>query len=447
MKRLLMLILCLPFLLRAQPFDSAQGDKGIKWATGLSWNQVKEKAKKENKYIFLDCYTTWCGPCKMMDKEVYVQDSVGLLFNEKFIAVKVQMDRTKNDDDFIQSWYKDADTIGKQYKIEGFPSFIFLTSNGNITHKAVGYTTVKNFIETAQLALKPGKTYDDDYAEYDQQLVDYKNGVIHYNRMLYMIRAAQRFDPSLVPELNKLYDEFIDKLNAGQRFTTDIIAYCSMRVVNSKSKYFPFFYKSEKRIDKVMMRKGYAASVVDNAIYNEIVLPFFNEQNKYSNLPMTGSYEVIKSDYSEADWKILYITIRNKFNKSTSKRSLLKSKLEWYTRHFNYEAIARTQLDLLEKNPEDLKTQTVTINGAAWDAFLGVTDKKILNSYIEWMEKVVRIREYPQYKDTYACLLYKVGKKEEAISWEKKAVTQAAKYKKVVEQMEHGEPVYGVKPL
>ena len=44
--------------------------KGIHFVNGLSWQEVLQKAKAENKYIFVDCYATWCGPCKAMDKEV-----------------------------------------------------------------------------------------------------------------------------------------------------------------------------------------------------------------------------------------------------------------------------------------------------------------------------------------------------------------------------------------
>src|SRR6266540_4082157 len=72
----------LPFLLMAQSFDSAQHYNGIKWVTGLTWQQVKQKAKAENKYIFLDIFTTWCGPCKMMEKNVYSNDTVGDFFNQ-----------------------------------------------------------------------------------------------------------------------------------------------------------------------------------------------------------------------------------------------------------------------------------------------------------------------------------------------------------------------------
>ena len=61
--------------------------QGIKFEEGLSWEQVKQKAKTENKFIFVDCYATWCAPCKMMDKYVYQNDTVGEFVKDKFIYV------------------------------------------------------------------------------------------------------------------------------------------------------------------------------------------------------------------------------------------------------------------------------------------------------------------------------------------------------------------------
>ncbi len=53
--------------------------QGIKFEKTLSWPEICEKAQKENKYIFVDCYTTWCGPCKKMDQEVYLNDTWAIL--------------------------------------------------------------------------------------------------------------------------------------------------------------------------------------------------------------------------------------------------------------------------------------------------------------------------------------------------------------------------------
>src|SRR5690349_11279787 len=80
-------------------------DSGIKFNISLSWQQVLEKAKSENKYIFVDCYTTWCKPCREMEKFVYPLDTVGDFFNKNFISIKLQMDTTKNDSEQIKGSY------------------------------------------------------------------------------------------------------------------------------------------------------------------------------------------------------------------------------------------------------------------------------------------------------------------------------------------------------
>src|SRR5260221_8961830 len=116
-----------------QSLDTATSeDRRILFEPGLSWEQVKTKAKAENKYIFVDCYATWCGPCKLMDKEVYPNDTVATYINEKFIAVKLQLDSSKQDNENVKSWYATARKIGEEYEITGYPTFLFFTPDGKL---------------------------------------------------------------------------------------------------------------------------------------------------------------------------------------------------------------------------------------------------------------------------------------------------------------------------
>ena len=70
MKKLTILFSLIPFVLFAQ-------DKGIHFEHGLSWQQVQAKAKSENKYVFMDCFTTWCGPCRFMSANIFPLQDVG----------------------------------------------------------------------------------------------------------------------------------------------------------------------------------------------------------------------------------------------------------------------------------------------------------------------------------------------------------------------------------
>src|SRR5688572_7384578 len=105
---------------------------GINFQHDLAWDQILAKAKSENKYVFVDCYATWCGPCKDMDKNVYPQENVGKFFNAKFISVKVQMDKTSNDSRMVKQWYDDAEKLMSKYQVTAFPTFLFLSPDGNI---------------------------------------------------------------------------------------------------------------------------------------------------------------------------------------------------------------------------------------------------------------------------------------------------------------------------
>ncbi|HMP31839.1 MAG TPA: thioredoxin family protein, partial [Saprospiraceae bacterium] len=81
------------------------------WAQGMifekntTWEQVVAKAKAENKLIFVDCYTTWCGPCKKLDAEVFPNPEVGAFFNKHFVNLKVQMDTIKSDTEYTRGWW------------------------------------------------------------------------------------------------------------------------------------------------------------------------------------------------------------------------------------------------------------------------------------------------------------------------------------------------------
>ena len=64
--------------------------QGIEFFHG-NWEEVMEKAVNEDKMVFVDAYTTWCGPCKKMSKQVFPDGKVGTYFNDNFINVKMNI--------------------------------------------------------------------------------------------------------------------------------------------------------------------------------------------------------------------------------------------------------------------------------------------------------------------------------------------------------------------
>jgi len=166
---------------------------------------------------------------------------------------------------------------------------------------------------------------------------------------------------------------------------------------------------------------------------------------------MSGMYisgPGLKTDSSEADWKQLEKMLCEKFNADVTRRNLLSAKVEWYKRHQNYPAAVKYALERLNNFTPDLRSpvEVLNINNDAFTAFIHSTDQKLLLGYIKWMEKLVKA--YPERYtaiDTYANLLYKAGKKKEAIRWQEKAVKMApgdAVISKALEDMRAGKPTH-----
>jgi thioredoxin-related protein len=465
-KTIVLLIIYLPFLVTAQTSNENKTEGGIKWITGLSWEQVKQKAKQENKYIFIDAYTTWCGPCKMMDKYVYPNDTVGDFFNEHFIAVKAQMDVTAEDDKRIKEWYNDATAIKTAYAVEAYPSFIFLSPDGKIVHKEQGYRPVQKFLAIGKDALNPGRIYNDPYKGYNRLVAEYKQGIKYYDSMPMMIRIALKMnDADFAREIFKDHMDYVSSLNEKERFTKENIELWASFDLGFTSRAFQFFYKNGKKIDQVMNQKGFATNVVDKSIQSRIIDSFFRMQ-KGETTTITGkkvpNSEVmfgllpirkdgkIEPDYVEADWKELEKMIRKRFKSDYVTRNVLTAKMRWYQQHQNMIGLSKMYFTKLDKYPPSIFdfSTILEINQLSWRTFLYVNDKKLLEKAAKWME--IAIQKKPDqlnvFLDTYASLLYKIGRTKDAILWEEKALRaidgKNETYIKVIEQMKKGEPTY-----
>jgi thiol-disulfide isomerase/thioredoxin len=124
---------------------TAQGNSGIRFVSG-DWKTVLNMAKQANKPVFVDMYTTWCGPCKLMDKEVFITEKVGSMFNTNFISVKVDAERGE------------GLKITRMYDVGSYPTFLFVDPAGNLFFKHIGSLSEQNFLELARAALKESKS-------------------------------------------------------------------------------------------------------------------------------------------------------------------------------------------------------------------------------------------------------------------------------------------------
>jgi thioredoxin-related protein len=132
MKKLLFLLLLVPLVMHAQV------DTGVHFEQGISWAAVKAKARAENKYIFMDCFTTWCGPCRYMSTTIFPRKESGDYMNDKFVSVAVQLDTTAKDADDVKAWYGDGHDIAEKYGVRAYPTYLIFAPDGHVVHRMVG---------------------------------------------------------------------------------------------------------------------------------------------------------------------------------------------------------------------------------------------------------------------------------------------------------------------
>jgi thiol-disulfide isomerase/thioredoxin len=97
----------------------------------LSFEAASKEAAKTGKIVLVDFYTTWCGPCKMLDKNTWPDPVVIHLLEQKTVALRIDAE-------------KEA-ALSKRYKISAYPSVLLIKSDGTEIDRIVGYRDPKAF--------------------------------------------------------------------------------------------------------------------------------------------------------------------------------------------------------------------------------------------------------------------------------------------------------------
>ncbi|WP_448635233.1 thioredoxin family protein [Pedobacter panaciterrae] len=376
-------------------------EKGVNFEVDLTWEQVKAKAFDTKKYIFIDVFATWCGPCKWLDKNVYESSKVGEFVNENFISVKLQGDVTGADSERVKSWYATASEIMKTYKVRSYPTFLFFSPQGKLVDKfTTGAVADTTFIAIAKNALNPEK-------QYVTNLEEYKAGKLPFGRMQELAITASQNKETDVAKLvsNDYINNYLFRLKQEQLFTWDNLTFMSQYLNNVNSKAFVLFLKDPDKVNLILGkdRAQYALRDVISKAYFEGIDPI-----KKPNFDWTTLNKTMKSKFGEIGMETLY-----------------GKQMIYYLDAKDWVNFGKYYTLYFEKA---LKRPEYEINNITWPLFENVTDSKVLKFACDVVMKYAVEEWYqndPISWDTYANLLYKTGKKEQAIAWEEKAVKQS----------------------
>lgn len=389
MKKLMLLFLLLPTLLSAQ-------EKGVQFTQDLSWNQVKARAKAENKYIMMDCYTTWCVWCKYMDKNIYPLDSVAQLENSQFISVQVQFDTSGADTREVKKYYALAHELADKYNVHAYPTFLFFDPQGNIVQKTVGASLSGTaFIQVLKDAKNPDK-------QYYSLLKKYESGDKDPVFLKTMALAADAsFNPAIAEKASNDYLATQQDL-----YSKDNLNFISEFTKSSGDRGFDIVLHHADKLDAVM-GSGTSDKLLRGILLKEDIYPviFPASVKNPKELP-------------EPDWSDLQAKTEKKYP-GRAAELVAYSKLAFYKYKTDWEHFAPAVVAYLNAFGSTVSNEQ--LNDFAWTVFQNCPDMHCVEEALAWSKQSFAGNNNPAFIDTYANILYKMGRNAEAIEWETKA--------------------------
>ena len=95
----------------------------------------------------MDAYTTWCGPCKMLQARVFPDKQLGEFFNQNFVNAAIDMESDE------------GMRLSSIYEVRGYPTLFFIDpNNGKVVQSILGYTEVDQLLSTGKSAASKKKS-------------------------------------------------------------------------------------------------------------------------------------------------------------------------------------------------------------------------------------------------------------------------------------------------
>lgn len=401
-------MITVPILLKAQKVA------GIKFEHDKTWKEILAIANAENKFIFVDAFATWCGPCKQMDGEVYTDSLLGKVIDGKFVSIKIQIDKTRKDSENVRRLYKDAETFAKIYDVKVFPTFLFFSPNGKLLYKDVGYKTVKDFITLVDFAINPARQ------DFKEMLTAYNNGDRDYSTMAALSITVRNLldNKEFAFKIAKDFKEnYLDKLPDSQFLEKKNIQFINENggpnLIKPNDKFFNICLHDPTLIDSMLNLQGIADYYIKTVVSREYIVKKIYQNNK--------------SIVNHPNWKKIKASIHKEFPNMDVSELVLDQKIRFYREIENWNLYTFYKTKQLNESPIKSVGMNVFfgLNAPAWDIFLNCKDERSLRRALQWSELSLKLdssEQQIQYLDTKANLLYKLGHVHAAIKTEEQAI-------------------------
>jgi thiol-disulfide isomerase/thioredoxin len=428
--------------------------QGIEFEQG-TWRDVLAKAKQTGKPVFVDVYTSWCGPCKKMSKEVFPLENVGKIYNSNFICYQIDAEKGE------------GISLSKKYEVTAYPTYLFIKADGTLFFKTLGSMEPTMFMELSKKSLaemndpKSLVIWDKEYPQKKtdpQFLLDYMG-----KRARVGMSNIKLFNEylSLIPESERTSDQVV-KLYRDEQRQMKVNDFAFQYLLKNREKFISnkFFGNVDVFIQNVVLNTTREAAQLKDEALLETALSAFEQ------IPATPALKCKEEIYmayyqktKEVDKYVKYATLfcDNHLMSVTpdsviNKDSTNQEMFEKLSARGAFAKMDSTMLPPLKSYAAHSERDKISwgLNNVAWEVFQKVSDANTLQKALCWSERSLELYpDNPMLLDTYANLLYKLGRKAEAIQKEKEALSAAKDdqnvvvgYEDTIRKMETGEKTW-----
>lgn len=143
-------MLAMPLVMHSAPAEART--RRARKATGIAWAKshaaAVQQAKANRRIIMVDFYTEWCGWCKELDKRTYTDPAV-IKLSRQMVSLKLDAENA-------------GAKLAEQFKIDGYPTIIFMDASGREVHRVSGFREGPDFANEMKTALKNAAKKSDD---------------------------------------------------------------------------------------------------------------------------------------------------------------------------------------------------------------------------------------------------------------------------------------------
>jgi len=334
----------------------------------LPFKDLVAKAKKENKLVFIDAYAAWCGPCKMMEKNVFNKKSVGDFYNKNFVNARIDMEKGEGRE------------IAQKFGVRSYPTYLFLNGDGELVSQNYGYMEEGIFLAMAQDINSPNN-------KKGSLKERFANGEKDKDFLINIMKLNSSADYEFAKQASERYFSSRKKTD---EFTKDDVGLLLYFLKSTEDLNYKTFVSQKADIIKFLPEENY------NEFNNQLVLAKVVQES------IDEKAKKINDDY-------FLKTAEPLVGKEAAILKLNQTKLAYYEQNANFPEYEKAALEYY-KNADSFEPNELL--KAAWIFSDNIKTQSSLKKAAEWAEKSVMRGETPENTYILAKIYYNLGSKD-----------------------------------